>query len=372
MLKPQLYARISLAKLATNIAIIQKLNPSKKIMAIVKANGYGHGAVTIAKNALKMGATGIGTATITEALNLRKNGIDAPILCWLNGIDANYAEAIQNNINIGVSNLPQLNKIIAIAKKIKIPALVSIKVDTGLNRNGFKPAELVDIVSLLQTELASKNLIFQDIFSHLSHAETIGHETLVKQTQVLTAAINTFKQAGINPQETHLECTGPALAGSISNFTTLRIGIGLYGYNSLGPTHPVKLHPLMDLCSEVILVKRLKAGEGVSYDHTWVATQDTTIALIAGGYADGVSRALSNKFTVNIEGTNYPQIGTICMDQFLVDLGDNPQNITIGDSVTLFGEGENFNTATDWANLSGTIDYEIICHIGDRVERIYV
>lgn len=373
--KPQLYANIKLANLAHNVDVFQKLHPNKKLIAVVKADAYGHGAIEFSQQLLKLGVKSLGTTTIDEALTLRKAGISVPILVWLNSLQADYAAAIAQQINIAVSSKQQLSQLVEIAKQTKKTALVSIKLDTGLNRNGFKPSELEGIIPLLQTATETNAVQLQDIFSHLSHAHIPRHKITQLQKNTLTQAIQLLAHHGLHFSESHIANTALALDNSLSDdFSAMRIGIGLYGYNPLQSTNPLPLKPVMNLNSEVLLIKNIKAGEGVSYGASWQAPTDTTIALIAGGYADGINRALSNNFSVHIKGATYPAIGQICMDQFLVDLGTNPHAINVGDTVQLFGDNSTereLNTATTWAQKINSIDYEVLCHIGSRVKRIY-
>lgn len=363
---------IDLDAIAHNVRVLREYAQGAGVMAVVKADGYNHGAVEVARAALGAGAAELGVTTVAEALRLRAAGITAPILCWLNTLDADYGVAIAADVEIGVSSLAQLRAVERAATRVGRTATVTLKVDTGLNRNGVAPTEYPQVLAALRTLVDARTVRFRAIFSHLAHADEPGHPMLDRQRERFVEAIAQAKEHGLEPEQVHLANSAATLTRPDLHFDLVRPGISVYGLSPIPELGDFGLRPAMTLQAEVTLVKQVAAGEGVSYGHRWIAPRDTTVALIPAGYADGVFRSLSGRFEVWLGGSRHRNVGRVCMDQFMVDLGDNPGGVRAGDRAVLFGGGAGHPHALDWARALDTIDYEIVCAPRGRATRRYV
>ncbi|MEU3010680.1 alanine racemase [Nocardia asteroides] len=363
---------IDLDAIAHNVRVLREYAQGAAVMAVVKADGYNHGAVEVARTALAAGAAELGVTTVAEALVLRAAGITAPILCWLNTIDADYAAAIAADIEIGVSSLAQLRAVEQGARRAGRTATISLKVDTGLNRNGVSVTEYPQVLQALRALVDEQAARFRAIFSHLAHADEPDHPMLDRQRERFVEAIALAKEHGLEPEQAHLANSAATLTRPDLHFDLVRPGIAVYGLSPIPELGDYGLRPAMTLQAEVTLVKRVAAGEGVSYGHRWIAPRDTTVALIPAGYADGVFRSLSGRFEVWLGGGRHRNVGRVCMDQFMVDLGENPGGVRAGDRAVLFGGGAGHPHALDWARALDTIDYEIVCSPRGRAVRRYV
>ncbi|WP_194817433.1 alanine racemase [Nocardia sp. XZ_19_385] len=359
---------VDLDAIAHNVRILRQHAGDAAVMAVVKADGYNHGAVEVGRAALAAGAAELGVTTVGEALALREAGITAPILCWLNNSDADFAAAIAADIEIGVSSPQQLRAVEHAARTLGKQAIVTLKVDTGLNRNGIAPAEYPQVLTALRTLVDDQVVRLRAIFSHLAHADEPEHPFIDVQRDRFLEAIAAAKSHGLEPELVHLANSAATLTRPDLAFDLVRPGIAVYGLSPV--PDDFGLRPAMTLQARVALVKPVAAGEGVSYGHQWTAPHDTTVALIPAGYADGVFRPLSGRFEVILGGVRRPNIGRVCMDQFVVDLGDNAVGVTEGDTAVLFGpEGPH---PQEWADLLGTIHYEIVCAPKGRVRRRHI
>jgi alanine racemase len=366
---PQAEAMIDTAAIAHNIGVLQAHAAGARVMAVVKGDGYGHGAATAARAALAGGATELGVCTAAEAVQLRRDGIDTPVLCWLNAPDTDFGPAVAAGVEIGVPSAKHLESIAAAAERLGVPATVSVKVDTGLNRNGTSPQEYPTLLAALRRHVADERVRFRALFSHLAWADAPHHPTVDTQRDRFLDAIALAKEHGLEPEIVHLANSAATLTRPDLAFDMVRPGIAVYGLSPIPAMGQFGLRPAMTLQARIALVKRVAAGDGVSYGHEWTAPRDTTVALIPLGYADGVWRALGGRIDVWIAGSRYPQVGRICMDQFVVDLGqDSP--VSAGDTAVLFGPGTRGEpTAQDWADLLGTIHYEVVTAPRGRVVR---
>ncbi|RJO72158.1 alanine racemase [Nocardia panacis] len=363
---------VDLDAIAHNVRILREFAGEAEVMAVVKADGYNHGATEVARAALAAGAKEIGVTTIAEALTLRAAGITAPILSWLNTTDADYAGAVAADIELGLSTYADLIAVEKAARHVGRTATVSLKVDTGLNRNGIPPEELPRVLTALRPLVAEGAVRLRAMFSHLACADDPNHPATDMQRDRFLAAIGAARECGLEPERVHLANTPATLLRPDLAFDMVRPGIALYGLNPVPHLIEVDLRPAMTFQARVIQVKRVAAGEGVSYGHNWIAERDTTVALIPAGYADGVFRTLSGRFGVRLGGALRPNIGRVCMDQFVVDLGDNAEGVAAGDIAVLFGGGPGEPRARDWADQLGTIDYEIVCAPRARVHRRHI
>ncbi|MFE2993634.1 alanine racemase [Nocardia sp. NPDC059246] len=369
---PQVEIVVDLDAIAHNVRILAEHAGDAAVMVVVKADGYNHGAAEVARAALAAGARELGTTTVGEAVGLRAAGITAPILCWLNTSDTDYASAIAADIEIGVSALTQLAGVAQAARQLGRTATVSLKVDTGLNRNGIPTAEFPEVLDLLGRLVAEETVRFRAIFSHLALADEPQHPVNDMQRERFLEFIATAKEHGLQPELVHLANSAAALTRPDLAFDMVRPGIAVYGLSPIPELSDFGLRPAMTFRARVLRVKRVAAGEGVSYGHEWTADRDTTVALVPAGYADGVPRLLGGRFSVALGGVRYPQIGRVCMDQIVVDLGENEAGVRAGDTAVLFGGESGHPHAQEWADTLGTINYEIVCYPRGRVVRTHV
>ncbi|WUA08007.1 alanine racemase [Nocardia sp. NBC_01377] len=363
---------IDLDAIAHNVRILREYAGDAAVMVVVKGDGYNHGAIEVARTALAAGAAELGVTTVAEAVRLRAAGITAPILCWLNNADADYGAAVTADIEIGVSSLGHLRAVAATARGLRRTATVTLKVDTGLNRNGIAPDEYPAVLAALRVLVDEGVVRFRAIFSHLAHADEPEHPFLDIQRERFLEAIAAAKALGLPPESTHLANSAATLTRPDLAFDMVRPGIAVYGLSPVPGLPDFGLRPAMTFQARVALVKRVAAGEGVSYGHQWIAPRDTTVALVPAGYADGVFRPLSGRFEVFLGGARHRGVGRVCMDQFVVDLGDNPADVVEGDTAVLFGGGPGEPAAQDWADLLDTIHYEVVCAPKGRVIRRHV
>ncbi|MEV4124702.1 alanine racemase [Nocardia sp. NPDC049707] len=361
---------IDLDAIAHNVQILRAHAGDAAVMAVVKADGYNHGAVEVGRAALAAGAAELGVTTVAEAVQLRTAGITAPILCWLNNSDADFGAAIEHDIEIGVSSLAHLRAVEAAARATGRTAVVSLKVDTGLNRNGVASPEYPAVLTALRMLVDEQVVRFRAIFSHLAHADEPEHPYLDIQRDRFVEATAAAKEHGLEPELVHLANSAATLTRPDLAFDMVRPGIAMYGLTPIPELGEFGLRPAMTFQARVALVKQVAEGEGISYGHQWIAPQDTTVALIPAGYADGVLRSMSNRFAVWLGGELRPNVGRICMDQFIVDLGDNAAGVTEGDTAILFGADQ--PRAQEWADLLDTIHYEIVCAPHGRVLRRHI
>lgn len=362
-------AVIDLDAIRHNVEVLARVAAPAKVMSVVKANGYGHGATAVARAALQAGASEIGVATVPEALALRAEGMTAPVLAWLHTPSTDFEAALDADITLGVSSLDQLAAIRTAARVRGVQATVDLKIDTGLNRNGCAVSEWPAFFEEAARAVDSKEIFLRGIFSHLACADDPTSPVTDRQVTLFLQGIAALHAYGIEPRLRHLANSAAALTRPDTHFDLVRAGIATYGLSSV-PGQTFGLVPALSLIAPVALTKRIAAGAGVSYGHSWIAPKDTTIALIPLGYADGIPRALSGRFDVAIGGVRYPAVGRVCMDQFLVDLGDGPDLVRVGDDATIIGAGT--DGLAEWAERLDTIHYELATSIRGRVERVYL
>lgn len=358
-------ASIDLGAISRNVETIGAAVGSADVMVVVKANGYGHGAVQSARAAMAGGATRLGVVDIAEALALRAAGVDAPILAWLHGAAADFGTAVEAGVDLGVSHLAQLDRVAAASGV----ARVHIKVDSGLGRNGASEAECAELFAAAARHERAGRLRITGFFSHLANA---GDAADAAQLERFTRLLAGARSAGLDPETVHLAATAGALRLPAARFDLVRIGVGAYGLSPFddASSADLGLTPVMRLSGEIVSVKRVPAGTGVSYAHDYVAPRDTTLVLVPLGYADGIPRHASGAGPVSINGRTFAVSGRVAMDQFVVDVGDHP--VALGDRAVLFGDpATGVPSATQWADAAGTINYEVVTRIGNRVERRY-
>jgi alanine racemase len=358
-------ATVDVGAIEHNVRHLRRL-VGVEVIAVVKADGYGHGAARAAAAALAGGAVRLGVADIGEALALRRAGIDAPVLAWLHAPGASFGEAVERRVELGISSRAQLDAAAAVGTGDR-PAVVHLKVETGLGRNGLAPGE--DRVVFAEAARLERlgRIRVEGIFSHLSNASADADRTALARFHDAVAAA---ASAGLSPRLRHIAATHAAIDLPEARLNCVRIGIGAYGLSPFEErtSADLGLRPAMTLRAAVAAVRRAGAGQGVSYGYDYTTDRETTLALIPLGYADGVPRQASGAGPVVIGGRRFRVAGRIAMDQFVVDVGD--ADVAVGDEVVLFGDPTlGTPAATDWADAAGTINYEIVTRIGARVPR---
>ena len=366
-------ASVDLDAVAHNVRVLQQFAGDAAVMAVLKADGYNHGAIEVAHAAVAAGVQEIGVTTIGEALELRAAGIRVPVLAWLHRTDSDYDAAITAQVGIGVSTAAQLDAVVAAARRVGRAADLSLKIDTGLNRNGVAEADLDVVLDATAAAVAEGAVHLVGMFSHLACSDEPEHPANNAQAQRLRDAVSRATRRGTPPAVVHLSNSAATLTRPDLRFDMVRPGIALYGLSPVPQLGKFGLRPVMTLSAQVANIKKVSKGESVSYGYTWTAQTDTVVALIALGYADGVVRSLSGRFEVTIAGRRFPSVGRVCMDQFVVDLGGDGSGVAVGDEALLFGTGDRGEAhAQDWADALDTISYEVVTGIRGRVRRQFV
>jgi alanine racemase len=357
--------RVDLGAVRANVAQL-KAGTTAEVMAVVKADGYGHGMVPCARAALAGGATWLGVATLDEALALRAAGVTAPVLAWLLGPGLPLADGVAADVDLSVAARPQLAELVAAARRTGRCARVHLKVDSGLGRGGAAASDWPGLVEAAAKAAADGDLDVVGVWSHLANSDVPDHPSIDAQIASFTDAVEVAARLGVTPRYRHLANSGATLARPDTHFDLVRPGIAVYG---LSPVDGQRfgLRPAMTLRASVMLAKRVKAGQGLSYGHTYVTPKETTIAVIPLGYADGIPRAASGLAPVAVGGAVVPIAGRVCMDQFVLDVGDLP--VRAGDEAVLFGAGGPH--VDEWADVCRTINYEIVARMGQRIPRVY-
>lgn len=366
-------AEVDLGAIAHNVRVLREHAGSAAVMVVVKADGYGHGATPVARTALAAGAAELGVATLDEALALRRDGITAPVLAWLHTPGTDFGPALTADVQIAVSSLAQLNDLIDAARRTGTTAVTTLKVDTGMSRNGVAAADLAEVLTALAHAVTEGTVRTRGIMSHLANSDDPANPAATDlQAQRFDAMRAQADAAGVQFEIAHL-CSSPgAMTRPDLVYDLIRPGIAIYGQTPIPALGNMGLRPAMTLKAPVSMVRSIKAGDGVSYGHTWIADRDTTLALIPVGYADGIFRTLSNRLEVSVNGRRRPGVGRVCMDQFVVDLGPGPVDVSVGDEAILFGPGDSGEPTTqDWADLIGTINYEVVTAPRGRITRVY-
>jgi alanine racemase len=369
---PGAEALVDLGAIAHNVRVLREHAGSAQVMAVVKADAYGHGAVQAGRAALAAGAAELGVATLDEAVALRDGGITGPVLAWLHPPGTDFAPALSADVQIAVSSERQIAELLDAVSRTGRTAEVTIKVDTGLNRNGVSLADFPAVLTALQRAVAADAIRLRGIMSHLANGDVPDDPLNDLQAQRFTDVIAEARRRGIEFEVAHLSNSPSAMARPDLGFDMVRPGIAVYGLSPIPDRGDMGLRPAMTLKCAVTMVKPVKAGDGVSYGHTWIAERDTNLALLPIGYADGLYRPLGGRIDVLINGRLRRSVGRVCMDQFVVDLGPGTPDVTEGDEAILFGPGTSGEpTAQHWADLLGTIHYEVVTSPRGRVVRTY-
>jgi len=365
-------AVVDLGAIAHNVRLLREHAGPAQVMAVVKADGYGHGATRVARAALAAGAAELGVATVDEALALRADGITAPVLAWLHPPGIDFGPALLADVEIAVSSVRQLDELLDATRRTGRTATVSVKVDTGLNRNGVLAAQFPPMLTALRQAVAEGAIRLRALMSHMVYADQPGNSINDVQAQRFSEMLAHARDQGLRFEIAHLSNSSATMSRPDLAFDMVRPGIAVYGLSPVPERGDLGLLPAMTVKCAVALVKPVRAGEGVSYAHTWIAERDTTVGLMPVGYADGVFRSLGGRLDVLINGRRRPGVGRICMDQFLVDLGPGQVDVAEGDEAILFGPGTRGEpTAQDWADLIGTIHYEVVTSPRGRITRTY-
>jgi alanine racemase len=363
---------VDLDAIRHNIGVLRDLvtPDGSDVMVVVKADGYGHGMVEAARAARDAGAPWLGVATIEEAVRLRDAGDSGRLLCWLTVPGDDWAAAIERDVDVTAYSVAELDEIRSAVGGT--PARVQLKIDTGLSRGGSSADIWPDVLTAARAGEADGIWQVTGIWSHLACSDEPEHPANAAQERAFRAALAEAERAGLRPEVRHLANSAGAILRPSSRFDLVRCGIASYGLDpSPGVSPDLGLEPAMTVTAPLALVKDLSAGAAVSYGHTWTAPGATRVGLVPLGYGDGVPRHAGNAAEVWVDGKRRPIRGRICMDQFVVDLGDDDA-ARPGDQVVLFGPGAAGEpTADDWARACGTIHYEIVTRMGGRLSRRY-
>jgi alanine racemase len=356
-------ARVDLERLSSNINLLKDLSGTS-LMAVVKADAYGHGLVEVGLAAEKAGADWLGVALLEEAIKLRTHGVRVSILAWLVPPGSDFKSAVDHDIDLAVSSIAAFKEIAALPNKPRI----HIELDTGMTRGGF----LDEWQEFLKQDFSRVEIV--GVFSHFARADEPGEKQNLDQLNRFNEMVNDLAAIGINPPMKHLSNSAATLKDSNSRFDSVRTGIAMYGLSpdvkTLGDSHGLGLKPVMQLRAKLHLVKEVPANSPVGYGATEFTKTKTKLGVVAMGYADGIPR-IAHDAGVFINGRRAPIIGRVSMDQFVVDLGAD-STAQSGDWVIVFGDGAKGEyTADDWGAASGSINYEIVTRIGARVPRIY-
>ncbi|KQO03860.1 alanine racemase [Arthrobacter sp. Leaf234] len=372
---PERVAEIDLDALRHNVRQLRDVAHPARVMAVVKADAYGHGAVPVARAALEAGAAWLGVAHVSEGVALRRAGIEAPILAWLHTAGTDFTAGVEHGLDLGISGW-ELEHIVASARELERPAIVHLKIDTGLGRNGCPPDKWDALLSRA-VEYQEEGLIrVVGIFSHLAVADEPARPETDLQVHAFREAVAAAENAGIDVEVRHLANTPATFSRPDCHFDLVRVGLGIYGLSPFADqgSADLGLKPVMTFSTVVSHCKEVPAGQGVSYGYAYRTQKATTLGLIPVGYGDGVPR-IATGAPVLVEGRMYPVVGRIAMDQLVVDFGatglaDTPNSL-LGRRAVLFG-GAGAPAVEDWAAAAQTINYEIVTRISDRVERVYL
>ncbi|MEG5137049.1 alanine racemase [Microcoleus sp. A6-C6] len=366
------WVEIDLAALTHNVKQLKNLlSPQTELMAVVKADAYGHGAIAVSQTALQAGASWLGVATIPEGIELREAGIEAPILLLGATHTAAQVRAIaQWHLQPTICTAKQALIFSEVLVSLNQSLSVHAKLDTGMSRLGTLWQDATEFVQLVNS---LPNLKLASIYSHLATADSPDPAVMREQQQGFKKAIAQIQTAGINPRRLHLANSAATLTDSDLHYDLVRVGLATYGLYPAPHLQAItNLQPAMQVKARVTQVKTIAAGTGVSYGYQFIAGRETQIAVVGIGYADGIPRNISNKMQVLVRGEFVPQVGAVTMDQLMLDVTDIP-DLEVGEVVTLLGkDGENKITADDWAETLGTISWEILCGFKHRLPRVAV
>ena len=356
---------ISPAAITANVEKLIAQASTKHAMVVVKADGYGHGAALAAQAAVEGGADWLGTADITEAMELRQAGIDAPVLAWLIGPESDVSEAIDARVDLGVSSLGQLEQV-GRASSASHPAHVHLKIDSGMGRGGATEADWEAFFAEAKKLSDEGRVVVRGVFTHMSLRSEADDAS---QAEVFRRALEGLESVGVEPELRHAASSTVAARSGDLRFDMVRLGVASYGVPVTDQHREMALRPAMRFRGQVIMTKRLPAGHGVGYDLTYTTPRETNVALVPLGYADGVPRHGSSVGPVSLGGKRFSVSGRVSMDQITIDVGD--ETIEVGEWATLWGDPEQGEPhVSEWADAIGTNAYELITRVGRRVARV--
>jgi len=366
-------AVVDLQAISDNVGTLQR-HTGRPVMAVVKADGYGHGLVESAAAARRGGASWLGVAVLDEALELRRAGDTGRVLSWLGVPGEDYRAAIEADVDVTAYSTGQLAEIVVAARHSDRPARLQLKADTGLSRGGATAADWPHLVQAARRAEVEGLVQVTGVWSHLACADEEGHPSVRRQIDAFARAVDEADTAGLSPEVRHLANSPATIAHPDTWWDLVRPGLAVFGLSPIpdrADSAELGLVPAMTVRARLALVKRLPAGAGVSYGHSYVTSRETTVGLVPAGYGDGILRHASGRAPVLAAGRRRTIAGRVCMDQFVLDLGDDAARA--GDEVVLFGPGlQGEPTAQDWAEAAGTISYEIVTRIGGRIVRRHV
>jgi alanine racemase len=363
------YAQVDLGAISHNVSTISSKTDAA-ILAVVKADAYGHGLVPVAQTALSSGASWLGVALLEEALTLRKSGITAPVIAWLTPPGDDFVSALKHDIDLSVSSIQLLEEIISASKLVGVKPRIHIEVDTGMRRGGLLD-EWSGFLKYLSKNLENIHLV--GLWTHFARADEPDSSATPDQVSEFEKYLTQLCEIGVEPEIIHLSNSAATLSFPGAHKNMVRLGIAMYGLSpdveTMGDASQYGLKPAMTLKAKLSLVKSAPKGSAVGYGGTAILNEDTHLGVVVMGYSDGIPRNTRNLAGVCFEGTRAPLVGRVSMDQFVVDLGKHT-SAKAGDYVTLFGQ-ESYSI-DEWAKAASTINYEIVTRIASRVQRIYV
>ncbi len=371
---PRAEAGIDLDAVRANVHRLREVAAGAQLLAVVKADGYGHGLLPVARAAREAGADWLGLAVREEALALRTAGDTGRLLCWLAVPGEPYGDLVEAGVDVTASSDWQLAEVVAAARSVGARARVQLKVDTGLSRNGCPPDRWPDLVEAAAGAQRAGHLELTGVWSHFACADEPAHPANDAQQQVFDEALGVVAHAGLEPEVRHLANSPATLTRPAAHYDLVRPGLAVYGLSpapAVASAEGFGLRPALTLTARLAAVKQVGEGAGVSYGHTFVTPRPTTLGLVPLGYGDGIPRAASNTAAVQVGQRRVPVVGNVCMDQFVVDLGPDT-DAAAGDPVVLVGPGDDGEpSAQDWADWTGTIAYEVVTRLGGRISRRY-
>ncbi|MEV7605190.1 alanine racemase [Paenarthrobacter sp. NPDC089322] len=368
---------VDLSAISDNIHALKKRSEAPFFMAVVKGNAYGHGLVEVARTAVESGADWLGTAQLSEAIALRKAGITAPILSWLylaSQTSATIREALENEIDVSLGSVRQLEVLVGIAERLGRPGVVHLELDSGLSRGGARKEDWPELVAHARQAELDGTLRVRGIWTHLAWADVPAHPGNAAAVAEFEDAVREAQEAGLSPELRHVSSSANILDRPEFHFDMVRAGLAIYGLAPADHLNPSDfgLRPALTVTAPLVMVKKVPAGTGVSYEHQAITYEPRYLGLIPLGYADGIPKGISGRSVVNIAGRSVPVIGKVCMDQFMVDLGPDASGIDVGDTAVLFGDPRSgAASADDWGAAIGSHGDEIINRIAPRLPRAY-
>ena len=366
------WVSIDLDAIRDNVAELVRRAAPAQVLAVVKADAYGHGLVDSARAALAGGASWLGVAQLGEALRLREAGVSAPLLTWLFPPGADIGGAIDADIEVTVGSSWSLDAVLLASRERGRPARIQVKVDTGLGRGGIL-TDWSEMVERLAAAQAEGGVEVTGVWSHFAWADAPQHPTVRAQQVRFEEACAELARAGVRPPLRHLANSAATLTNPSAHFDLVRPGLAVYGLSpvpDLGDSAHFGLREAMRVTARLSIVKRARAGQGVSYGHEYVTDRDTVLGLVPMGYADGIPRSAGRTGPVSVGGRRLTVAGRVCMDQFVLDLGPDFAGAA-GDEVVVLGRAADGEpSAQDWAHAAGTINYEIVTRISPRLPRV--